>query len=285
MIEKKEYQFILIIVFIAAVVGSVVSLVFSGIIDASKQATAVTDTTANIGLTSYEETYAFNPPPLDEAPDDIRDAVILGYNILMNTQEYAGEYVGNDLNCTNCHFDAGRSMETLSLVGVASKYPKYRSRQNFTADLGTRTQGCFQRSMNGKALPHGSKEMAGLMTYYHWISKGVPIYADIPWLGLRKLESDHKPNKEAGKIVWLEVCSSCHGQEGLGTLIAPPVWGPGSFNDGAGMSDIKNMAPFAYHYMPKDNAYLTKEEALDVAAYATSQPRPHFTANKNKDDK
>ncbi len=276
--EKREYKFILIIVFIVAVVGSVVSLVFSGIVDASEPAIAVTDTTANIGLTSYKETYVFNPPPLDEAPDDIRDAVILGYNIVMNTQEYAGEYVGNELNCTNCHFDAGRSIATLSLVGVAAKYPKFRSRQDFTADLETRSQGCFERSMNGKALPHGSKEMAGLMTYYHWISRGVPIYADIPWLGLRQIESDHEPNKEAGKKVWANVCSPCHGQDGHGTMIAPPVWGPGSFNDGAGMSKIKNMSAFAYLYMPKDNAYLTKEEALDVAAYATIQPRPHFTA-------
>lgn len=277
--EKKQYQFILIIVFIIAVVGAVVSIAFSGIVDASEPEILVTDKTNSIGVKSLEENFVFNPPPLDEAPDDIRDAVILGYNIVVNTQEYASEYVGNELTCTNCHFDGGRAMKTLSLVGVAAKYPKFRSRQDFTADLETRSQGCFQRSMNGKALPHGSKEMAGLMTYYHWISRGVPIYADIPWLGLRKLESDHKPDKEAGKKVWAQVCSPCHGQDGHGTVIAPPVWGPGSFNDGAGMGDIKNMAPFAYLYMPKDDPYLTKEEALDVAAFATTQPRPHFTSN------
>lgn len=283
--DKKQFNFILLIVIIIAVVGAIVSLAFSNLVDVSSPQLEVTDTTANIGLKSLEENYVFNPPPPDEAPDQIRDAVILGYNIIVNTQEYVPEYVGNDLTCTNCHFEGGMSIETLSLVGVAAKYPKYRSRQDFAADLETRSQGCFERSMNGKALPHGSKEMAAIMAYYHWISRGIPIYADIPWLGLKKLESDHKPDKEKGEKVWANVCSPCHGIDGHGTPVAPPVWGPGSFNDGAGMSDVKNMAPFAYLYMPKDNPYLTKEEALDVAAYATVQPRPHFTKKKNDQDK
>ncbi len=49
-----------------------------------------------------------------------------------------------------------------------------------------------------------------------------------------------------------------------------------SFSDGAGMSKLKNMASFAYYNMPRHNPNLTEEQALDIAAYVTDQPRPKF---------
>ena len=220
----------------------------------------------------------FAPPRPEDAPADIREGVMLGYHILMDTQTYAKEYVGNKLSCRNCHFNAGRERNTLSLVGVAAKYPKYRERRKYVTDLVTRTQGCFQRSMNGKVLPPEGRRMQALMAYYHWISKGLPIYADIPWLGLKKLAEDHNPDRAAGKNVFRQVCAACHGSNGLGTEIAPPLWGLDSFNDGAGMHKIENFSAFTHHFMPKNNPTLTVEQAWDVAAFATSQPRPHFKA-------
>jgi len=222
----------------------------------------------------------FDPPSPEDAPTDIREGVMLGYHILMDTQTNAKEYVGNKLNCRNCHFNAGRERNTLSLVGVAVKYPMYRERRKYVTDLVTRTQGCFERSMNGKALPPEGKHMQALMAYYHWISKGLPIYADIPWLGLKKLKSGHKPDPAAGKQVFAQVCARCHGEGGLGTAIAPPLWGPESFNDGAGMHKMKNFSAFTHHFMPKNNPTLSVDQALDVSAYATSQTRPHFSAGK-----
>lgn len=218
----------------------------------------------------------FAPPRPQDAPENIREGVMLGYHIMMDTQNYAGEYVGNQLNCRNCHFNAGLERNTLSLVGVAAKYPMYRERQKYVTDLVTRTQGCFQRSMNGKSLPPEGKHMQALMAYYHWISKGLPIYDHIPWLGLKKLASDHKPDAAVGREVFGQVCSRCHGPDGLGTEIAPPLWGPASFNDGAGMHKPENFSAFSHHFMPKGNPTLSVEQALDVTAYATSQPRPHF---------
>ena len=222
----------------------------------------------------------FNPPRPEDAPEDIREGVMLGYHILMDTQTYAKEYVGNALNCRNCHFNAGRERNTLSLVGVAAKYPMYRARQKYVTDLVTRTQGCFQRSMNGKPLPPEGKNMQALMAYYHWISKDLPIYADIPWLGLKKLKSDHHPDQAAGRQVFEQVCALCHGPDGLGTDVAPPLWGPGSFNDGAGMFKPPNFSAFTYHFMPKNKPSLSVAQALDVAAYAVSHPRPHFQPAK-----
>ncbi|MCF8033585.1 MAG: c-type cytochrome [Desulfarculaceae bacterium] len=222
----------------------------------------------------------FAPPRPQDAPEDIREGVMLGYNILMDTQTYAKEYVGNQLNCRNCHFNAGRERNTLSLVGVAAKYPKYRKRRKYVTDLVTRTQGCFQRSMNGKTLPPEGRHMQAIMAYYHWISKGLPIYADIPWLGLKKLKSGHKPDQAKGREIFDQVCSRCHGPDGQGTEIAPPLWGPGSFNDGAGMHKMKNFSAFTHHFMPKNNPTLSVAQALDVAVYSTSQPRPHFDSGK-----
>ena len=67
---------------------------------------------------------------------------------MTETKKYAGKYVGNDLACTNCHFDGGRSLNTITLVGVGAAYPLYRSRRDYATDLTLRTQGCFERSMN-----------------------------------------------------------------------------------------------------------------------------------------
>ncbi len=72
-----------------------------------------------------------------------------------------------------------------AIFGVAAIYPEYKKWEHYSVDLATRTNDCFERSMNGKPLPADSKEMTAIVTYYQWISKGLPIYAKIPWLGLK----------------------------------------------------------------------------------------------------
>jgi thiosulfate dehydrogenase len=58
----------------------------------------------------------------------------------------------------------------------------------------------------------------------------------------------------------------------------PPLWGPDSFNAAAGMSDIRMAAAFVHANMPAPVDYrstlLTTQQAWDVAAFITSQPRP-----------
>ena len=56
---------------------------------------------------------AFTPPPDSAIPqNDFGKMVRLGENIFHDTQRYAAKYVGNKLQCSNCHIDRGR------LVGV-----------------------------------------------------------------------------------------------------------------------------------------------------------------------
>jgi thiosulfate dehydrogenase len=60
-------------------------------------------------------------------------------------------------------------------------------------------------------------------------------------------------------------------------MAAPSVWGPASYNVGAGMARVSVAAAFIKANMPRGWGWsLTDDEAFDVAAYINSQPRPDF---------
>lgn len=220
----------------------------------------------------------YNPPRPEDAPESIRAEVMLGYKIMNETKKYAPEYVGNDLTCSNCHFEGGRSLNSISLVGVGATYPRFRSRQDYTVDLAMRVQDCFQRSMNGVAPPLDSQVMQSLLVYMQWISKGIPIYAKLPWVMPAKLDNAHQPDPADGAKVYRDVCAKCHGDEGQGTHIAPALWGDGSYNDGAGMHRVTTFSVFTWRFMPKNAPSLTQEQALDVAVFVNSKPRPKLAS-------
>ena len=220
----------------------------------------------------------FTPPRPEDAPENIRAEVMLGYKIMTETKKYAGEYVKNDLSCSSCHFDGGRSRNSISLVGVGATYPRYRSRQDYTVDIAMRTQDCFERSMNGVAPALDTQVMQSLLVYMQWISKGIPIYSKLPWALPSDLGNPHKPNVEDGAKVYANVCARCHGEEGQGTPIAPPLWGDGSYNDGAGMNRITTFSVFTWRFMPKNAPSLTQEQAIDVAGFVHEKPRPKFVS-------
>lgn len=108
----------------------------------------------SIGLLGACQSRAFAPPPLDAIPNDERGAQIhYGYQLVVNTQEHARGHVGNALNCTNCHLDAGRKLNAAPFLGLISVYPEYRSRNARMNTIEDRLDDCFERSLNGKALP------------------------------------------------------------------------------------------------------------------------------------
>jgi thiosulfate dehydrogenase len=287
-IKKNEMLFILVMVLFLAIAGGCLDLIFSRCL--SVEGTEIqllkflpaSEASELRPTTGAPCPVLFRPPALEDSPTNIREAVKLGYHILMDTRKYASNYVGNKLSCKNCHFKAGMTEGGknggLSLVGIGAIYPRYEKRENYSVDLITRTNDCFERSMNGRRLPGESKEMTAIVTYYQWISKGLPIYAEIPGLGLKVVKSEHKPDPKKGRNLFDQKCTVCHGDHGQGTQIAPPLWGTESFNDGAGMHKLEVLATFARDNMPFENPDLTAEEALDVAAYVTQQPRPHFAA-------
>ncbi len=272
----------LVLVFVA--LGALLSLVFSGLADfrgGPAIPTSLPKALPGAALASAAGgAAAYNPPKPEEAPAGIRQAVLLGANLMTDTPKYAKRYVGNTLRCTNCHFNGGVSQGGknggLSLVGVAATYPKYRERQRAAVDIVIRTNDCFLRSMNGKALPSDSPQMVALVTYFQWIARGLPIYGEVPWLGLKPIAT--AGDRAKGQAVYARTCGACHGPGGQGTPAAPPLWGKDSYNDGAGMAKAETLAAFALLNMPRGNPTLSEAEAVDVASYVDSQPRRHFKA-------
>jgi thiosulfate dehydrogenase len=232
----------------------------------------------------------FNPPDDDAVPaGPLGDSIRLGRHVLTQTQVYAKAYVGNGLNCTSCHLNAGRTPNAAPWVGIYSVFPEYRSRSGAVDSLQDRVNDCFLRSMNGKALPARSAEMQGIVAYMAWLSKGVPTGVDVEGRGFRRVASAHVPDEARGKLVFAEKCVACHGADGQGLQAAdggyafPALWGPKSFNIGAGMARLGNASAFVRWNMPLgQGGSLSDEDALDVAAFFTRQPRPDF-ADKAKD--
>src|SRR2546430_13917405 len=72
-------------------------------------------------------------------------------------------------------------------------------------------------------------------------------------------------------------CAKCHGPDGQGRAVAPPVWGPDSYNIGAGLARVRTAAAFIRDNMPLDQpGTLNDQEAVDVAADVSAPPRPDF---------
>jgi thiosulfate dehydrogenase len=137
--KKKDILSTLVIIALSAVVGGALSLMFSKFIHPGKVVTPQPSATPSTSLTLTTPSVSFNPPQPQEAPPDIRDAVMLGFDILMDTQKYAPQYIGNKMKCRNCHFEAGRTRDGVSLVGVGAAYPRYRERHRDSISLVRRT--------------------------------------------------------------------------------------------------------------------------------------------------
>ena len=220
----------------------------------------------------------FAPPSPETIPgSQLGERIRLGYQIVVNTQEYAKPYVGNRLNCTNCHLDGGLNPNAASFVGRAAVYPEYRTRNARVNTLADRVNECFERSLNGRALPPDSSKLQAVVAYITWLSHGVPQGATVPWRGLQRIDSRRPLDPANGKTVFANKCAFCHGSDGLGTMAGPPVWGPQSYNIAAGMARVSVAAAFIKSNMPRNWGWtLSDDDAYDVAAYLNSQPRPDF---------
>ncbi|MEO7072941.1 MAG: c-type cytochrome [Rhodanobacter sp.] len=225
----------------------------------------------------------FTPPPESAIPDGpFGEVVRQGRDIFVHTQEHAKAYVGNQLNCVNCHLDAGRLRDSAPLWGAYGMYPAYRSKNKHVNTLGERIQGCFQFSMNGKAPPLDSNEMVALQTYMYWLSSGAPVGVKLDGAGYPKqgFKPPQPPDYARGEQVFAANCALCHGADGQGQRVAgrtvfPPLWGPQSFNWGAGMHQLDNAAAFIKANMPLGRGgILDAQQAWDVAYYMNAHERP-----------
>jgi len=210
------------------------------------------------------------------------NAVVLGNAIFNQTPRYAREYAGDALSCTQCHLSGGQQKGILGLVGVAPQYPDYDPRAGKEITLQQRIQSCFLRSENGKAPPLESQVMKNMTEYITALSHDQPAGQSPPWRDLDRIPpQDQIPigqlNPTRGKQLYGERCAACHGVEGKPLTGIPPLWGPQSFNDGAGFARVYALAAFIREAMPLgDSKSLSLVEAQEIAAYIDSQDRPVF---------
>jgi thiosulfate dehydrogenase len=225
-----------------------------------------------------------------------------GYALLTQTDELLGplvsdpsmRYAGNALQCTSCHLNDGAKDYAISLVSVDQRFPQYRGREDKMGTLADRINGCFTRSMNGRALAPDQSEMKAIIAYIEWLDDYLEVEVEQVKKGLKPIELPNRAvNLQNGAKVYAAQCALCHQPDGQGLVNAdgltytyPPLWGPKSYNNGAGMNRLITAAQFIKYNMPfgisYENPVLTDEEAYDVAGYMNQQKRP-LRVNLEKD--
>jgi thiosulfate dehydrogenase len=210
-----------------------------------------------------------------------------GHALLAHTPDSLPQYAPGGLRCVNCHMDDGMRKNGIMLIGVSARYPQYRSRNGRVDLLADRVNDCFTRSLNGHALPADGPDMRDIVAYLTWLSRGVPLFDSIAGQGLPKL-APLAADTARGAALFTTTCARCHGLDGnggpggKGVPVVPPLWGPRSFNIGAGMARLNTIAAFVRFNMPYDKPEsLTDQQAFDVAAYIVSRPRPDFAGKEN----
>jgi thiosulfate dehydrogenase len=235
----------------------------------------------------------------------VSEQIKWGYRIFVDTPHEAPQFTGGTVTCANCHLNAGQRERSLPLVGVAGMFPEYNARAARLIGLADRVVDCFLRSENaagraenagvgGEAEPAppdlvlstSSKPVLAVTAYLTWLARGYPVGANPPWRGRNAIAADKlipvtALDAHAGEAIYAERCTSCHGADGQGVQIgdkkAGPLWGPGSWNDGAGAARVYTLAGIVRYSMPYlSPGSLTDEEAQQVAAFITSRPRPRY---------
>ena len=229
-----------------------------------------------------QSTNFFKPPADSELQSNaFGELVRRGEALFVNTKALAPQYVGNGMNCVNCHLDRGRKANSSPLWSAYPMYPAYRKKNNKVNTYVERMQGCFQFSMNGTPPPADSEVLTALTAYSYWLSTGAPTGKALPGRGF----DEPSPPRggfdiSRGKVVYEGQCALCHGNDGEGKKVGsnyvfPPLWGKDSYNWGAGMHRINTAAGFIQHNMPLGRGEtLSDQQAWDVAAYVNVHERP-----------
>lgn len=207
--------------------------------------------------------------------DDYESNVVFGYNIVMETNRFAGRYAGNALSCTNCHLKGGTRTDGFPL-NIAGVYPKWRSKNGVRNGIGLRIRDCFLYSLNGIMPSEEAAEVQAVAAYINYLSEGEVIGHPPKGWGVPTLpDTGADPNPPRGQVVFKRECAVCHGANGEGSDTMPPVWGLNSYSAGAGLNNVQRLAGFIWANMPmgKERS-LTQQEALDVAAFINLQHRP-----------
>ncbi len=221
----------------------------------------------------------WSPPDAARIPaGPLGESIRMGRNIIIDTPKYAASYVGNKMKCADCHLKNGTQADAAPLAGLTTVFPAFSKRDGRVITMERRIQECFERSENGTPPPSDSPQMVAMVAYMNWLSRGVPMGSTIEGRGFVHLKAPAQVSAAAGQKIYAQSCAPCHGANGGGIAgTFPALWGPDSFNDGAGMSHVEKMAAFVKPNMPQNApGSLSVQQAFDVAAFVTSKPRPHY---------
>ena len=215
-----------------------------------------------------------------------------GFRLFTDTPHEAPQFAPGKISCNNCHLNGGQRERSLPLVGIAGVFPEYNKRSGRLYSLADRIVDCFVRSENATGaaeaeLPNASsKEVLALTSYITWLAKGSEMGKSPAWRGQNTIQSGQlipvaKLDKQKGEALFIERCTNCHGENGQGVQIgdkkAGPLWGPDSWNDGAGAARVYTLAGIIRYSMPYlDPGSLSDEQAQNIAAFIDSKPRPEY---------
>jgi thiosulfate dehydrogenase len=233
-------------------------------------------------------------PALGASP--LADQVRRGFRIFTDTPKEAARFTRSRMTCANCHLNAGQRDLALPVVGIAGMFPEYNKRAGRLISLNDRIVDCFMRSENGAGadwdkaggeLPApAAGEVLAVSAYLAWLSEGYTVGRSPAWRGRNTIAPAtliplEKLSVAKGEDTYQQQCASCHGLDGQGVQIgdkkAGPLWGPDSWNDGAGAARVFTLAGMIRYAMPYlAPGTLSDEQAQELAAYITSKPRPAF---------
>jgi thiosulfate dehydrogenase len=242
-------------------------------------------------------------PLTDKSLDDSRLSadVRWGFRLFTNTPAEAPRFAPSRMSCNNCHLNGGQRERSLPLVGVAAMFPEYNRRSGRLYSLADRIVDCFLRSENATGALEdetvrsgdrtdgpapASKEVLALAAYITWLARGTAVGSNPTWRGQNTIAAAAlipiaRLDARRGEAVFQERCITCHGLDGQGVAVGDkkpgPLWGPDSWNDGAGAARIYTLAGIIRYAMPYlDPGSLSDEDAQNVAAYINSKPRPAY---------
>jgi thiosulfate dehydrogenase len=256
------------------------------------------------GRTTMVTAWDFPRNPLTEPLDDSRlsNDIRWGFRIFTNTPVEAPLFARGRISCNNCHLNGGQRERSLPLVGIAGMFPEYNRRSGRLYSLNDRVVDCFLRSENATGLDEDettpaekevrelptptSKEVLAVSAYLTWLAEGYEVGKNPSWRGQNTIPSSsllpiEKLDPVRGEAIFKENCTNCHGEDGQGVFVGDkrpgPLWGPESWNDGAGAARVYTLAGIIRFSMPyMEPGKLNDEEAQQVAAFINSRPRPSY---------
>lgn len=214
--------------------------------------------------------------------------IVQGCNLVTETSRYATSLPvkpwKSSLTCQSCHRDAGDRENAGSLAQAAVLLPHMLSSLNRAIRHDDRILMCFARSLNWLDLGLNAPEIQEIIVYSNWLAqinklpigvlpegRGMPALQDTLGLGSSFM---------AGERIYNQQCVTCHGPSGWGLpgSKVPPITGKASFNSAATLAHRERLSGFIYYNMPPrpkgTPPVLSRQEALDIAAYLTSFSRP-----------